>query len=215
MQNSFRVLFTLAGSFLSAVCFFSTPSFADNQAGCTTTVDTAPQAVLKGTKIAVNEKDTKMTAAQMVLHIREANDIAKEWKSFGHHPFGAVLVAPDNQRVLMRQGNISVVRHAETELARRASEAFSPEYLSKCTLVTTMEPCVMCAGNIYFANIGNVVYGAKEDVLKKLTGTSKMNPTMHLPCKQVFAAGQKTIHVYGPFPELEAELIQPHKGFWK
>jgi hypothetical protein len=38
---------------------------------------------------------------------------------------------------------------------------------------------------------------------------------MSLPCRQVFAAGQKAIQVHGPFPELEAELIAPHQGFWK
>ncbi len=134
---------------------------------------------------------------------------------FGHHPFGAILVAPDHQTVLMRQGNLSVVRHAEAELARRAAETYSADYLANCTLVTTMEPCVMCAGNVYFANIGNVVFGATEKTLGELTGKSEMNPTMNLPCRQVFAAGQKSINVYGPFPDLESELIAPHQGFWK
>jgi len=65
-----------------------------------------------------------------------------------------------------------------------------------------------------FANLGKVLYGASESVLKKLTGTSKVNPTMNLPCKQVFDAGQKSIVVMGPIAELEGELIEPHKGFW-
>lgn len=200
---------------LVAVCCSLTPSLGDTQIDCTTaTGNNAQAAITGGMKINVTEKSHDMTRDQMILHIRAANEVAKEWKSFGHHPFGAVLVAPDNQRILMRQGNINVMRHAETELPRRASEAFSPEYLSKCTLVTTMEPCAMCAGNIYFANIGKVVYGASEETLRKLTGTSQMNPTLNLPCKKVFDSGQKPIQVYGPFPELEAELIEPHKGFW-
>jgi len=158
---------------------------------------------------------TDMSQAQMLTFLRAANDVAKEWMKFGHHPFGAVLVGPDNQTVLMKQGNLSVVRHAETELTRRAAEAYSPEYLANCTLVTTFEPCVMCSGNIYFANIGRVVFGATEELLGKLTGTSQVNPTMNLPCRKVFAAGQKSIKVFGPFPELETELIAPHQGFWK
>ncbi len=192
MHNNFRRS-CRAWSLLVALCFSIAPSLADSAA-------TEP---------------ATMTHEQMISHLREANDVVKEWKSFGHHPFGAVLVAPDNQRVLMNQGNISVVRHAETELSRRAAETYPAEYLAKCTLVTTFEPCVLCAGNIYFANIGKVVYGATEETLKELTGTSKANPTMHLPCKQVFAAGQKSIQLNGPFPELEAELVAPHKGFWK
>ncbi len=165
--------------------------------------------------IAVNEKSNDMTREQIVRGLRAANDVAKEMKKFGHHPFGAVLVGPDNEAVIMRQGNINVVRHAETELSRRAAETYSPEYLSNCTLVTTMEPCAMCAGTIYWANIGRVVYGATEEMLKKLTGSSKMNETLNLPCKQVFDSGQKAIKLVGPVAEIEEELLEPHKGFWK
>lgn len=200
---------------LAAIYLSFTPSLAATQADTTSVGNTAELPIVGSKKLAVNEKSNDMTHAQMILHIRAANEVAKEGQKFGHHPFGAVLIAPDNQQILMKQGNISVVRHAETELSRRAAETYSPEYLSQCTLVTTMEPCVMCAGNIYFANIGKVVFGATEEALKKLTGTSKMNPTMNLPCKQVFDAGQKSIQVSGPFPELEEELIAPHKGFWK
>lgn len=157
----------------------------------------------------------KLTDEQITKGLRAANKVAIDWKKFGHHPFGAVILAPDNETVLMSQGNLGVVRHAETDLSRRAAETYTPEYLSSCTLVTTMEPCVMCAGAIYWANIGCVVFGATEGTLRKLTGTSKMNPTMNLPCKEVFESGQKTIELIGPVPSMEAELIQPHKGFWK
>jgi len=73
----------------------------------------------------------------------------------------------------------------------------------------------MCAGNIYWANIGNLVYGVEETTLKKLTGANKDNPTMSLPCRTVFKAGQKPILVAGTFPELEGELVAPHRAFWK
>jgi tRNA(Arg) A34 adenosine deaminase TadA len=87
--------------------------------------------------------------------------------------------------------------------------------LWKCTLVTTVEPCAMCAGNIYWANIGNVVYGVEEITAKELTGADKRNPTMNLPCRTVFTAGQKPIRVVGPVPELEDELLAPHRAYWK
>lgn len=156
-----------------------------------------------------------MKPEQIIRALRVANEVAIEMKKFGHHPFGAVLLGTDNEEILMRQGNINVVRHAETELARRAAETYSPEYLSQCTLVTTMEPCVMCAGTIYWASIGRVVYGASEATLKRLTGSSKMNETLSLPCKQVFDSGQKSIQLIGPVPEMEEELLEPHRGFWK
>jgi tRNA(Arg) A34 adenosine deaminase TadA len=152
---------------------------------------------------------------QILKHLRKANEVAKETAAFDHHPFGAVLVAPDGERILMKQGNLSSVAHAETELSRRAFAQYNPDYLWKCTLVTTFEPCAMCSANVYWANIGNVVYGVEETTLKKLTGANKENPTMNLPCRTLFKAGQKPIRVVGPVPELEDELVAPHKGFWK
>lgn len=208
MKNSFEIA-KLAVLLLAATCLSHAPAFA----GSTT------ESPLTGTKVMASKEkpsdnSSAMTKAQMIRHLRAANDVAKEMKKFGHHPFGAILVAPDNEQILMHQGNVSVVRHAETELSRRAAETYTPEYLAKCTLVTTMEPCVMCAGNVYFANIGSVLFGAPESTLRKLTGTSKANPTMNLPCKQVFDAGQKSIQVLGPIAEMEDELSEPHKGFW-
>ena len=63
-----------------------------------------------------------MTRDQMLAHLRSADAVAREAAAHGHHPFGSVLVGPDD-RVLMRQGNLDTVRHAETELARRAAAA--------------------------------------------------------------------------------------------
>jgi tRNA(Arg) A34 adenosine deaminase TadA len=73
----------------------------------------------------------------------------------------------------------------------------------------------MCSGNIYWANIGNVVYGVEETTVREMTGADKRNPTMNLPCRTVFKAGQKPIRVVGPVPELENELLATLKAFWK
>ncbi len=155
-----------------------------------------------------------MTRDRMIAHLHAANDVAREAAIHGHHPFGAVLVGPEAQ-VLMRQGNLDVVRHAETELCRRAAAAYDAGYLWTCTLVTTFEPCAMCAGTLYWANIGRLVYGVEEATLLALTGDSRENPTMSLSSRVVLASGQKKIEVHGPFPEIEAELIAPHRDFWR
>ncbi|WP_347311559.1 nucleoside deaminase [Defluviimonas sp. SAOS-178_SWC] len=155
-----------------------------------------------------------MTHDQMITYLLEANDVARSAADHGHHPFGAVLVGPD-ATILMRQGNIDTVRHAETELARRAAAAYSPEFLWSCTLVTTGEPCAMCAGTFYWANIGCLVYGYEETQLLALTGDHAENPTMNLPARTVLGSGQKAIEVHGPFPEIEDELLAPHRGFWR
>ena len=134
--------------------------------------------------------------------------------AMGRHPFGAVLVAPDGDTILAEQGNIDTVHHAEATLARTASLNYPADYLAQCTLVTTFEPCAMCAGTIYWAHIGHVVYGAEEAALLALTGSHPENPTLSLPCREVFARGQKHIEVVGPVPEVADEMIATHRGFW-
>jgi len=155
-----------------------------------------------------------MTRDQMIAHLRAANAVAIETAAHGHHPFGAVLVGPDGT-VIMQQGNINTVRHAETELARRAAEAYSPAFLWTCTLVSTGEPCAMCTATLYWANIGRLVYGYEETQLLALTGDHAENPTMSLPSRTVIASGQKKIEVNGPIPEIEEELLAPHRDFWR
>ncbi len=155
-----------------------------------------------------------MTRDRMIAHIREANAVARDAVVHGRHPFGAVLIGPDD-RILMRQGNINTVRHAETELARRAADAYPPEFLWTCTLVSTGESCAMCAATLYWANIGRLVYGYEEAQLLAITGDHPENPTMSLAARTVLGSGQKKIEVHGPFPELDEELLAPHRDFWK
>ncbi len=151
---------------------------------------------------------------QVVKHLRRANDVARRAMDMGRHPFGAILVAPDHETVLAEQGNIDTVNHAESTLARYAADDWDSAYLAQCTLYTTFEPCAMCAGTAYWANIGRIVYGAEESALLALTGNHAENPTLSLPCRELFAAGQKDIEVIGPVEELAEEMMAPHRGFW-
>jgi tRNA(Arg) A34 adenosine deaminase TadA len=156
-----------------------------------------------------------MTPEQAKAALRHANEVARRAVAQGKHPFGAVLVAPDGSTVLMEQGNVNTVNHAEATLIRAAAERFSAEYLWQCSLVTTVEPCAMCAATQYWAHIGRVVYGMTEERLLSLTGNHAENPTLNLPCRTVFAAGQKAIEVMGPIAEMEDEIAALHIDFWK
>ena len=155
------------------------------------------------------------TPEQMLRALRRANDVAQRSLNQGHHPFGAVLLAPDHETVLAEQGNVDSVNHAEAVLARTAAAHHSAEYLWACTLVTTVEPCCMCAGTQYWAHIGRLVYGMEEKRLLALTGSHAENPTMDLPCREVFRHGQKAIGVWGPVPGAEAEIAALHANFWR
>lgn len=149
--------------------------------------------------------------------LRKAFDVARRARDAGQHPFGAILAGPDG-RVLLEQGNHShhegrdLTAHAERILASRASRAHPPSFLAECTLYTSAEPCAMCAGAIYWAGIGRVVFGQTERALKAQTGAHEENPTLDLPCRIVFEAGQRPTEVIGPLLEEEAAALQ--EGFW-
>jgi tRNA(Arg) A34 adenosine deaminase TadA len=152
--------------------------------------------------------------AQIVAMLRCAQAVAQRALAKGKHPFGAVLVAADHETVLLEQGNVDTVNHAESALARVAAHRWDEATLWACTLVTTVEPCAMCAGTQYWAHIGRVVYGMEERELLALTGNHAENPTLDLPCREVFARGQKTIEVIGPVPEMREEIAALHRDFW-
>lgn len=154
-----------------------------------------------------------------IYYLQKAIEVSKESRLHGNTPFGAILV-DDDGNILLSQENVEITEHkctghAETMLAERASELFTKDFLWKCTLYTTAEPCSMCSGAIYWANIGTVVYAMTEKRLLELTGSNEQNPTFDLPCREIFKHGQKNITVIGPFKELEEQASAVHKGYWK
>lgn len=153
-----------------------------------------------------------------IEYLRKANEVAKRACGSGNTPFGAILVDADG-KVLMEQGNAEhdlhdATAHAERVLASRASAAFDKKALWDCTLYTTCEPCPMCTGAIYWANIGHIVFGISETKLLEMTGSDDKNPTFNMGADKVIAAGQKDIECLGPFAEVEEEIAAVHKGFW-
>jgi tRNA(Arg) A34 adenosine deaminase TadA len=156
-----------------------------------------------------------MNPTQMIRHLRTANAVARASMAAGHHPFGALLVAPDGETLLLEQGNVDSVNHAEAVLARNAAHRFDRATLWDSTLVTTVEPCAMCSGTQYWAHIGRLVYGMSERRLRELTGKHPENPTLDLPCREVFGRGQKAVQVFGPVAEVEDEIAALHRDFWR
>ena len=136
-------------------------------------------------------------------------------RAAGNHPFGAVLADAGGTVVLSAQNTVvtdsDVTGHAESNLVRLASTTLGRD-LSGYALYTSTEPCAMCAGAIYWAGISKVVFALAEDELRAMTGEDPENPTLALPCRQVFAAGQRPTEVLGPFDIPEARRV--HEGFW-
>lgn len=151
-------------------------------------------------------------------YLKRAIEVSRMAREGGNTPFGAILV-DSTGNIVMEQGNVEISEHrctghAETTLAERASHAYDKAFLWGCTLYTTAEPCAMCAGAIYWANIGTVAYAMTERRLLQLTGSNEQNPTFDLPCREVFSRGQKAVTVLGPFEALEEQAAEVHKGYW-
>jgi tRNA(Arg) A34 adenosine deaminase TadA len=150
--------------------------------------------------------------------LRQSIRLSAESRERGRHPFAA-LVADAQGRVIASAGNNSMppegdpTQHAELVAAALAARQLSPEELAGCTLYTSAEPCCMCSGAIYWTGIGRVVYALSEHSLLGLTGAHPENPTFSLPCRDVFARGQRVIDVHGPV--LEDEAATAHAGFWE
>lgn len=148
--------------------------------------------------------------------MRRAIEIARRAREHGNHPFGALLADAAGTVLLEAENTVitesDVTGHAETNLVRLASVELDADTRAAATLVTSTEPCAMCAGAIYWAGISRVVFGLREGELRGLTGSDPRNPTLALPCREVFARGQRPIEVIGPVLEDEARTV--HDGFW-
>ncbi len=156
------------------------------------------------------------TSERDAQFLRRSFDIARRAMTHGNHPFGALLV-DEGGNVLLEAENGYMpshdgTAHAERLLATLACTTIPAEVLRKATLYSSAEPCAMCAGAMYWAGIGRLVYGLSEHRLREMTGDHPENPTLNLPCREVFASGQRTTEVVGPL--LEDEAAAPHEGAW-
>jgi tRNA(Arg) A34 adenosine deaminase TadA len=148
-------------------------------------------------------------------HLRQSIALAARAREGGNHPFGALVLAADGRVV---EGLNTVVTehdptgHAETNAVRNASRVLTTDELRASTLYTSTEPCAMCAGAIYWAGIPRVVYALSEAGLRAMVPEQGGEPTMDLPCREVFARGGRAVDVAGP--ALEAEAAAVHDGFW-
>ena len=120
----------------------------------------------------------------------------------GEVPVGAIVVCRD--RIIARAYNLTevlndVTAHAEMQAITAAANTLGGKYLNECTLYVTLEPCVMCAGAIAWAQTGRLVFGANDEK----RGYQKYAPKALHP---------KTVVVKGVMEEECADIV---KSFFK
>jgi tRNA(Arg) A34 adenosine deaminase TadA len=163
------------------------------------------------------DRISDMSATELDEHfLRRSFDVARRALTRGNHPFGAILVDANRNVMIEAENGYMPARdstaHAERLLATQACTTLSPDVLKTATLYSSAEPCAMCAGAIYWAGIGRLVYGLSEHRLRSVTGNHPENPTLDLPCREVFGSGQRPTEVLGPLLEDDAEAL--HAGVW-
>lgn len=95
-------------------------------------------------------------------------------------PVGAVVVS--NKQIIARAHNLTelltdVTAHAEIQAITAAAQFLGAKYLKGCTMYSTVEPCKMCAGALYWSQIDKVVFGARD--IKR--GASTFSPSLYHP----------------------------------
>jgi tRNA(adenine34) deaminase len=129
--------------------------------------------------------------------MRQALNQALEARDAGEVPVGAVVVM--GQTLLGKGHNLTerlhdVTAHAEMQAITAASNHLGSKYLTEATLFVTLEPCVMCAGALYWSQIGRVVWGAHDPK----RGFSRHGPLLH----------PKTVIEGGFMAQESADLLQ-------
>ncbi len=130
--------------------------------------------------------------------MRQALLEAERAYELGEVPVGALVVA--NNQIIARAHNLTeqlndVTAHAEMQAFTAAAENLGGKYLDECTLYVTLEPCTMCAGAAFWAQLGRLVYGAGD--LKK--GFSLIRQNILHP---------KTVVVSGVLAKEASEVLQ-------
>ncbi len=150
-------------------------------------------------------------------YLRRAIALSAEGRARGNRPFGALIV--DASGELLAEAWCDTTEsgdctgHAEVNAIRRAHPAHGRVRLEGATLYSSAEPCVMCAGAIFWSGIRRVVFGIDAVALRVFRGELATQRDAELSCREVFAASPHAIRCIGPVLDQEAAAV--HQGFWR
>lgn len=148
-------------------------------------------------------------------HLRRAIRLSAEAAERGSRPFGSVVVSATGEvlgEARNTTGDGDCTGHAETNALRIASLAHPRAAFDGSTVYASGEPCVMCAGAIFWSGARRVVYGLDAVALR---GFRRLRPgaaDLEMSCRDVFRASAEPIEVVGP--ALSGEAAAPHVAYW-
>jgi len=150
-------------------------------------------------------------------YLRDAIRMSRVAKDRGNRPFGAVVISKEGQLLAEAYCNTTetgdCTGHAETTAVRMLSPGHARSVLAKATLYSSAEPCVMCAGAIFWSGIQRVIFGIDAERLRVFRGERLDQKDAALSCRDVFSASSHAIECIGP--SLIDEASQVHEGFWQ
>jgi len=150
-------------------------------------------------------------------YLRDAIRMSAVARARGNRPFGAVVISKQGELLAEAYCNTTetgdCTGHAETTAVRMLSPKHARSVLSEATLYSSAEPCVMCAGAIFWSGIQRVIYGIDAERLRIFRGELLEQKDAELSCRDVFNASSHPIECIGP--ALIHDASQVHEGFWK
>lgn len=149
-----------------------------------------------------------VTDSEHLPFLKRTFALAELSQAEGNHPFGALLVL-DGKVVSEAQNTAcseDCTGHAELNLVKDI-DSLSQELKSRTILYTSTEPCLMCAGAIYWAGIRTIVFSVPAARLFEHTGYG-----VNISCRELFSHSDEKVKIVGPL--LEEEGFTLHRDFW-
>ena len=145
-------------------------------------------------------------------YFERAIEISREALETGNDGFGCLLVDEDGEIVMEQRNAVAdegdPTAHDAMTLIRKASQRYDSEFLRRCTLYATMEPCVMCMGAAFWAGLGAVKFAVTEKELGTI-----LSGGLDMPSTEFAQRSPRVIKVEGPFPEVHDEAFAVMKAW--
>ncbi|KQP02387.1 nucleoside deaminase [Pseudorhodoferax sp. Leaf265] len=145
-------------------------------------------------------------------YLRQAIALSALGSARGNRPFGAVVVSADGQLLAEAHNDNAATGDCTAHAEVNALRQLRREAMVGATIYASGEPCVMCAGAIFWSGIRRVVFGIDAVRLRRFRAKDAAAADLQMSCRDVFAHSAEPFTVIGP--ALLAEATAPHQAYW-